>query len=202
MELRVKIAKLIKTSWDNIKLARANIFNQSRDIPDTDNGKTVLQVGIKKSENLIITKNPQQLIPQVQLIDQDDKLHPRFIQIVSDWFDQYSTDGRMNPDQAAKFTSKAVGGDICSSKDSRIAELFANHDKDKDGLLEKDEFIEFYQQSSKNFLSAVWKNIHSFNYRNDLKSIEQEVELNEQELPRAILANHDSFFNLMFELLT
>lgn len=56
MELRLKIAKLIKASWDTIRIQRANLFNQSRDILDTENGKTIHQVGLKKNENLIIVK--------------------------------------------------------------------------------------------------------------------------------------------------
>ena len=52
MELRQEIARQIKTTWDSIKLIRVNLFNQNREVPDTDNGKTLADIKLKNSENL------------------------------------------------------------------------------------------------------------------------------------------------------
>lgn len=42
---------------------RGNIFNNNREVADVDNGKTLNQVGIKKTENLIISKRKTPPIP-------------------------------------------------------------------------------------------------------------------------------------------
>ena len=50
LELRIEIAKKIKTTWDHVKLRRTNLFN--RDIPDTENGKTIGELRFRNNETL------------------------------------------------------------------------------------------------------------------------------------------------------
>lgn len=54
LELRVHIAKKIKASWDQIKLVRLNLFNQNRDIADTENGKTLANIRLRNGETLLV----------------------------------------------------------------------------------------------------------------------------------------------------
>lgn len=63
--------------------------------------------------------------------------------------------------------------------------------------------MEFYGEACAERPHVVWKNLHAYRYRNDLKKID-EVDnelIDENSLPRAILANHPSFFDYMFKLL-
>lgn len=83
-------------------------------------------------------------IAQVPLITETGELVPAAYDIISEWFDMYSTEeGVMTPESAVWFikgsTSESIGAD-----DSRIKGLFAEYDTNKDGKLEREDFIRFY----------------------------------------------------------
>ena len=96
MELRVELAKKIKASWDQIKLLRVNLFNQNREIADTDNGKTLLDVRLRNGESLMVQRRQTQPIPLAQLTTEDKKLTPVADVIVRAWHTEFSTNGLMS----------------------------------------------------------------------------------------------------------
>lgn len=50
IELRLAIARKIQVNWENVKLVRMNLFNQNRELYDTDNGKTLAEVRLRQGE--------------------------------------------------------------------------------------------------------------------------------------------------------
>ena len=50
IELRLAIARKIQVNWENVKLVRMNLFNQNRELCDTDNGKTLAEVRLRQGE--------------------------------------------------------------------------------------------------------------------------------------------------------
>lgn len=93
-------------------------------------------------------------------------------------------------------------GEKCSIDDSRIKDTYDSYDSDKDGYLTLDDFYEFYGQAALERPYVVWKNIHAYHYRNDLRHVDEvlALEVDESTLPRYILQHHESFYDLMFGL--
>ena len=71
--------------------------------------------------------------------------------------------------------------------DDRIVNLFKQHDSNNDGLIEREEFIQFYETASRNKPETVRENLRSHNIRNDLKKlseIQEESSFKTEEMPR------------------
>jgi len=91
--------------------------------------------------------------------------------LFSEWYDKYSNaDGVMTPESAKKFilgaTNELIPGDGYS--DNRIKGLFDNYDSNKDGKLERHEFIRFYEVATNERADRVYDNIKNHFIRNDL----------------------------------
>lgn len=57
---------------------------------------------------------------------------PEVIKIFKEIFSNFSSDGQMNKEQLAKFTSKATDGIYCSSNDERIIKVFRDYANNED----------------------------------------------------------------------
>ncbi|CAD8066392.1 unnamed protein product [Paramecium primaurelia] len=195
-ELRKLIAKQLQTNWEQVKLVRNGVIVQ-----DTDNGKTLKQMNVRKSEVINVYRRKTKPIPQVPLVE-DKKLTPKFIKVLHKLFELYSTDGKMDAEQLSSFGMKAANDE--SFKDGKkIKELLDQYGEQK-GYFSVENFISFYEDCciQQKITSIVWKNLHSFGYKNDLTLLENdEVELDEQKLPRYQLAHNERFYRLMFHFI-
>ena len=100
---------------------------------------------------------------------------PELIKIVTDWFNNYSTEKLMSCQQLSEFISKCTGVK-CNIDNNKVTHTFTQFDHDNDGFLTLSDFIAFYTYACKDRLDAVWKNLQAFNFRNDLKK-EDQVEI-------------------------
>jgi hypothetical protein len=80
------------------------------------------------------------------LIDSNTgKLVPEALKIFNEWFDKYSTpEGVMTPESSVDFILGATWEQV-TADDNRIKTLFSHYDEDKDGKLQRHEFINFYE---------------------------------------------------------
>lgn len=70
-------------------------------------------------------------------------------QIIDEWYTLYSDDsGVMTPESTTRFILGATD-EVCMPTDNRITGLFDGHDKDKDGKLQREEFILFYENAAR-----------------------------------------------------
>lgn len=80
----------------------------------------------------------------------------------------------MSPHDCGKFI-KAVTGtkDEVTGEDHRIKGLFESHDKNKDGFLEREEFVGFYVECTlkPEKKRVVWENLKQMGIRNDFKKV-------------------------------
>ena len=106
-DLKVEISKQAKCSWDGVKLFRAPSMN-SKEIKDSDNGRTIGELRLKNNESLIADKRPTPLIPQVALTNPDGSLVPAAKAIFTEWFTHFSENGKMNPDKCADFINSCT----------------------------------------------------------------------------------------------
>jgi hypothetical protein len=86
----------------------------------------------------------------------------------------------------------------CPKDDNRVATIVNTYDKNKDGLLDIQDFLRFYQvAASGNNIKAVQSNLKNHNVRLDLKKmadVVDELDYDEKEMPRYTLsANQEQF---------
>lgn len=75
---------------------RVNLFNQNREIADTENGKTLIDVRLRNGESLLIQRRLTQPIPLAPLTTDARELTPVVDKIVRSWHTEFSTDGLMS----------------------------------------------------------------------------------------------------------
>lgn len=64
----------------------------------------------------------------------------------------------MTKEDCTKFVTGCTGNP-CSVEDSNITKTFEQYDKDKDGILKIEDFIEFYTDSARSKKQTVWLNL-------------------------------------------
>lgn len=134
------------------------------------NGKVIEQLGIKSGDVLTLTRiEIHEDVQQAALVDPNTGyLTEKAKAIFDEWFDMYSTEeGVMTPESTTAFirgsTNEPVGAD-----DSRIAGLFKAYDANKDGRLEREDFVRFYFEASRDKPDRVFDNIRNHLIRADL----------------------------------
>lgn len=145
-------------------------------IDEADYGKTLGELGLKNYDVVSINKlNFEDAVVQPQnLIDPaTNKFVDRAYQIFSEWYDLYSDeDGVMTPESTTRFILGATN-EMISPEDSRIKGLFDGYDSNKDGRLEREEFIKFYEDASKSKAERVYENMANHFIRKDLVKLSE-----------------------------
>lgn len=84
-------------------------------------------------------------VPKAPLIGPDNKLTEKAKQIFNEWFDMYSDENdQMTKTTCAKFI-KGCTNEPAGENDDRIVSLFNTYDSNKDGKIEREEFLTFYE---------------------------------------------------------
>ena len=120
----------------------------------------------------------------------------------------YSSDGKMNREQCAQFACRAVdSNEPISPDDQRVKFLFNKYDSDKQDYLDINGFFQFFIDSIliDKKVSTVWDNIKAFDYRYDLKKLNEPLDdynndCDYQIMPRYILSNEQKFFDIIFNI--
>lgn len=124
-------------------------LQSGKKISETDYGKTLGELGFKNSQIVTVTKLEIEDIPNVNLIDPETKkLVKKAYDIFNEWYDRYSDpNGQMTPQSATRFILGATN-EVVVAEDKRIKDLFDAWDKNKDGVIERHEFLQFYEEAS------------------------------------------------------
>ena len=193
------IGAVNKVPAEYVRLIR---YSTTSEIKDIDNGKTLAELNFKPNESLIANKQNMGNVPKAPLLNPDKSLTKEAEMIFGEWFDQFSHDGLMAPEDCVEFI-RSCTDDKCKTTDGRVKNLFQNHDHDGDGKVDKAGFVEFYRQASLKKEDVVRANILAHNYRNDLKKISDMCEENTDKtvLPRYILSHEQEYFDTLFSLL-
>jgi len=88
--------------------------------------------------------------------------------------------------------------------DERVDILFKAHDKNKDGFIEREDFLEFYRSASCGKDTTVRENLRHNNIRNDLiKLIDapQDSDYTIEEMPRHRLSADKEIFSTLMGLI-
>lgn len=140
-EFKKEVSKQLDLAPKYLKLERA----QNKVIKDTDNGKTLGELGILNNEILSAHKvNIEEEVANAPLIGTDGRLSEKLKQIFNEWYDMYSENGQMTKETCALFI-KGCTGEFPSVSDERITNLFKTYDCNGDGKIEREEFLIFYE---------------------------------------------------------
>ena len=109
----------------------------------------------------------------------------------------------MTPETCALFI-KGCTGEHPALTDDRIVTMFNNYDSNKDGCIERHEFLNFYELASRTKGDTVRENMRHHNIRADLKKLSEvkEVESFEaQDRPRLKISVNQKYFDQLISLL-
>jgi ubiquitin carboxyl-terminal hydrolase 9/24 len=124
-EFKKEVSKLLGLAPKYLKIE----IGQNKVVKDTDNGKTLAQLGLQSNDFVSAYKSQvEEEIPNAPLIGSDGKLTEKAKQIFNEWFDMYSdsTDG-MTKDTCSLFI-KGCTGEQPAPNDDRILGLFKTYD--------------------------------------------------------------------------
>lgn len=140
------------------------------------------------------------------LIDpRTNKLTEKAFALFSSWYDKYSdANGVMTPESSVRFIKAATGDDVHPGED-RIVKLFHAYDSNKDGVIEREEFIQFYENASRDSKVTVCQNLHNSRVNTDdlrqFNEMYEELPFAEQDMPRNSLSHNYDQFSVLMNLL-
>lgn len=142
-----------------------------KSIKTSDYGKTVGEIGMKNNDMISIRQNSfkDEGIEEADPVDHvNNCLTPAAYAIIDEWYSRYSDKtGVMTPESTTRFILGATGEHI-GPTDGRIEGLFKGYDSNKDGKLERNEFLTFYTNAAIEKASRVMENIKAHCVRPDL----------------------------------
>ena len=75
---------------------------------DSENGKAISEIRIRNGETMTVQKRSTPGVPQVNLVNSDGTLNPLARRAFTEWFEKFSTDNKMSPDQCAGFINSCT----------------------------------------------------------------------------------------------
>jgi Ca2+-binding EF-hand superfamily protein len=143
-ELKKLIAQKTKVSPLKLQLNRADTKKKS--LTDNDNIKLLKDLKFESYEQITAQKKPMTFTHKVSLVNRRKELVPEAKRIFEAWFETFSDEGFMTQDTCVDFIKNSTNDPNVNTQDQRVTRLFTEYDKDKDGKLSKEEFLEFYRE--------------------------------------------------------
>ena len=198
-ELKTEIGKYIESSPECMKLSIA-----LKEVKDTDNGKTIGELILKRRGIITVTKKNMDDVKKVPLVNEESQLTAGGRNAFGAIFNKFATNGKMTREEGAAFIMGTTGEKGVTADDGRITMLFNTEYKDSNGLLLEEGFCEFYRKCViEGREDTVWDNIHTHGFRNDLKKLNEVVEkkVDSSTLPRYLLSLNPKSFDLLFSIM-
>jgi ubiquitin carboxyl-terminal hydrolase 34 len=83
----------------------------------------VRDLRLKKGEHLVVSRRGTKELPEKELLTEDNsQLTPECRAVFEEIFGEYSTDGKMNKEQCARFVTGCTGNP-CSQDDYQISKV-------------------------------------------------------------------------------
>lgn len=148
-------------------------------------------------------------IPKADLILEEGNINPRLLEILNEWFNEYSdNEEKMTREYCSKFIRDVTNSqENIPTNDYRINFLFETYNLNKESYIPREGFIMFYSESLKSTekLDTVWDNLSNMGIRNDLRKIGEGLTskalVSKHSLARYKLAHNEEFFETIFSLL-
>jgi Ca2+-binding EF-hand superfamily protein len=150
-EMKKRIGEQMDLIPKYLKLEKGQGYNATP-VKDTDNGKTLKEFGICNKDFFTARRLELEEINEeidfAPILNDENQFTEQTSKIFNDWFTSYADDNdQMNRDGCGLFI-RGVTSEPPKMYDDRVDTLFKAHDKNKDGLIERGEFLEFYRSAS------------------------------------------------------
>lgn len=190
-----------KLGVDPVLLKFERIGFSSKEFKESDNSKTLYELGINSGEKFSITQKLQSaLIDRLNIMFSDNTLTPEADRMFNEIFTVFTNEeGKMTKKTCMEFL-KFCTSHVTDENDSRIGRLFS-YDKNKDELLEAEEFKEFYRDSAASREQIVRSNIGAWKYESDFKQGKVRDPRDPKTLLRYILPRKKEYSEYFFSLL-
>lgn len=140
---------------------------------DTNHGRSLVELIFYDNENIKITRKAVKPIPKEDLFNEDTSdVSPKFERIITLLFHAYKSkevDG-LRPEDLERLSKEKWRGSLFKER-ARLDKVFEDHDKEKKGYLNYDDFKNFFFVKASKNLSAVWILINLSGFRNNLKAV-------------------------------
>ena len=134
-----------------------------------------------------------EVVDEYNPINENGEFTERAYNIFSEWYDLYSNEeGKMTPESATRFILGATN-EVVGPEDGRIKGLFDLHDSNKDGVIEREEFLTFYLNATKDKISRVHDNLANHFIRKDfikMSDLHEDAQFSKQQMPRYTLSHN------------
>jgi hypothetical protein len=148
------------------------------DIKEIENGKTLGELKFKRNELLTAYRRSVYGATKSPLLNFDKTdLSERARQIFTEWFNTCSElEDPMDPNSrrlmgapgALRFIREATDEEV-SESDRQLTSMFEVYDRDRDGVLELEDFLSFWRASIYDKEEVVRGNLATYGYRYDLR---------------------------------
>jgi len=143
-------------------------------IDDLNNKKENKKIQFDKTLIFSIKK-----VNKKELIIMNGELTPRFINILKEWYKEFTNDEVMNKKNFANFISKITNTNGITESDKRVVKAFLNYDKAENGFLTEENFISFYYNSifEDKDIRKVWNHLENMGYNEYLYKKDKPLEV-------------------------
>ncbi len=179
-----------------------------QEISPKDHGKTLIERKIKNGDIFIVRNNGlSDALEKSKLLKENGDFIPRFKEVITNIFQEYSTDGKMSRIECAKFLNTAYDSNQpFEVNDYIVQNIFEKYQTDQDdNYLDLNGFFKYFMNSielmGRNNL--IWNMLKKLGYRNDLKRSNGPLDchiIEKEYLPRFIISSNQSYFSELFSL--
>jgi hypothetical protein len=99
------------------------------EISSKENGRSLAEIRLKNGQKLTVFKKKAPAVKEEPLLLANDEVNPKAIEIFKKWFWMFAKEGKMYPEEIAKFINSCTH-DNCLSSDSRVTSTLKEYDKD------------------------------------------------------------------------
>lgn len=205
-EFKKRIGEQMAMIPKYLKLEKGAGANAKR-VTNVENGKTLTDYGIKNGDIFFASRDDSAVeeLPPEPLVDDNKQFTEKASTVFNDWFTEYSNDDDKMTKESCGLFIRGVTSEPPKLHDDRVEGLFKEHDKNQDGFIEREDFLEFYRDAAVKRDHIVRDNLRHNNIRIDLTRLIDVVEDNDyadEEMPRYRLSQDEKNFDLIMSLLS
>ena len=200
-EVKTEIAtQLGKITWRNVRLVRPN---KTPEIKEKHNSRTLRDMRVTLGEKLISQSKPQLEKKPELLTSKEGNLNPKADAAFREIFRRFCAGKEvMSPPEVSQFAMAVLEQKNISPDDIKVKDLIKQWDKDKDGCLSEEEFLDFYRASCAQKSSVVWVNLRTLGYGSDLHLKSTSETCSELDLASTYLQRDKVVMEKLFNLLS
>lgn len=200
-QIKQMVSKEIKrTTWKNIKLFKGY---RKVEIPDRSNSRNLRDLGISLGEKFYSEYRSAPATNKEELVIEgahSKYLNPKATKAFKVMFHLFADDDKMGAEQLVKYTEAVLDEKNLSTDYYQIKELLNTYDRTKKGYLSEEDFLTFYTDACFRKSQAVWQNLRTLNFSDQLILAEEEQPDDSEELARDYIMTIDTFASKLYEM--